>query len=240
MSVTVEDIVAARGRIAGGVQETPCTHSILLSELCGAQIFCKLEYQHRTGSFKERGARNALMLLPPEQRKRGAISASAGNHALGMAYHGSLLGIPVTVVMPRFAPLIKVANCRRLGATVVLHGDNLAEARTRADVIAAEQGLTYVHGYDDAAIIAGQGTIALEILEQVPDADAIVAAIGGGGMIAGMARAVKAVRPSVRLFGVEPENAACYLAALEAGAPADVTVLPTLADGLAVSRVGVC
>ena len=238
MSVTVEDIVAARDRIAGGVQETPCTHSILLSELCGAEIFCKLEYQHRTGSFKERGARNALMLLPPEQKKRGAISASAGNHALGMAYHGGLLGIPVTVVMPRFAPLIKVANSRKLGATVVLHGDNLAEARTHADAIAAERELTYIHGYNDAEIIAGQGTIALEILEQLQDVDAIVVSIGGGGLIAGIACAVKSLRPSIRVFGVEPENAACYTAALAAGKPADTQVWPTLADGLAVACIG--
>jgi threonine dehydratase len=238
VSVTLEEIVAARARIAGGVEETPCVRSAPLSELCGAEIFCKLEYQQRTGSFKERGARNALMLLPPEQQRRGAISASAGNHALGMAYHGGLLGIPVTVVMPRFAPLIKVANCRKLGATVILHGDNLAQARTHADTIAEERGLTYIHGYDDAAIIAGQGTIVLEIMEQIPQADAIVASIGGGGMIAGIGRAVKSLRPRIQVFGVEPEHAACYLAALEAGEPADVAVLPTLADGLAVARVG--
>ena len=125
--ITLADIVAARKRIAGGVYLSPCVESIPLSELTGAHIYCKLDYLQRTGSFKERGARNALMLLPPEQQRRGAISASAGNHALGMAYHGALLGVPVTVVMPRFAPLIKVANCRRLGACVVLHGDNLAE-----------------------------------------------------------------------------------------------------------------
>jgi threonine dehydratase len=202
MPVTAEDIVAARARIADGIQETPCTFSAPLSELCGAQVFYKLEYLQRTGSFKERGARNALLLLPPDQRRRGAISASAGNHALGMACHGALLGIPVTVVMPRFAPLIKVANCRKMGATVVLHGDTLAEARSHADALAEDRGLTYVHGYDDAAIIAGQGTIALEILEQVPDADAIVASIGGGGMIAGIACAVKSLRPAVQVFGV--------------------------------------
>ena len=131
MQVTLDDIVAARGRIAGGVSETPCPLSIPLSELCGAQVFCKLEHQQRTGSFKERGARNALMLLPPDRRRRGAISASAGNHALGMAYHGALLGIPITVVMPRFAPLIKVANCRKLGANVVLHGGSLAHPGRR-------------------------------------------------------------------------------------------------------------
>jgi threonine dehydratase len=236
--VGLDDIVAARSRIAGAVQETPCARSIPLSELCDADIFGKFEYQQRTGSFKERGARNALMLLPAEQKERGAISASAGNHALGMAYHGALLGIPVTVVMPRFAPLIKVANSRKLGATVVLHGDDLAEARAHAYTLATERGLAYVHGYDDAEIIAGQGTVGLEILEQVPDVDAIVVAIGGGGLIAGIARAVKSVRPSVAVFGVEPENAACFTAALAAGEPVDIKVLPTLADGLAVSRVG--
>jgi threonine dehydratase len=238
MPVTLDDIVAARGRIAGGIYETPCNESIPLSELCGAQIFCKLESQQRTGSFKERGARNALMLLSQEQQQRGAISASAGNHALGMAYHGGLLKIPVTVVMPRFAPLIKVANCRKLGAQVILHGDNLAEARTHADALTEERGLTYIHGYDDAAIIAGQGTIALEILEHVQDIDAIVASIGGGGMIAGIARAVKSLQPQIRVIGAEPEHAPCFAAGLAAGEPVDVEVKPTLADGLAVACVG--
>jgi threonine dehydratase len=237
-AVTLEDIRAARARIASGIQQTPCTASIALSELTRARIHVKQEYLQRTGSFKERGARNALMLLSAQQHERGAISASAGNHALGMAHHGGLLGIPVTVVMPRFAPLIKVTNCRKLGATVLLHGDTLAEARSRADALALEQGLSYVHGYDDAAIIAGQGTIGLEILEQVPDVDAIVVPIGGGGLIAGIARAVKSLRPEVEIIGVEPENAACYGAALAAGEPIEITLKPTLADGLAVARVG--
>jgi threonine dehydratase len=236
--VTLEDILAARERIAGGIYESPCVESIPLSELCGAHIYCKLEYLQRTGSFKERGARNALLLLRAEQQTRGAISASAGNHALGMAYHGGLLGIPVTVVMPRFAPLIKVATCRKLGANVILHGDNLGQAREHAEGLARAQGLTYVHGYDDAEIIAGQGTVALEILEQTPAIDAIVVPIGGGGLIAGMACAVKAQRPDVEVIGVEPEHAACYAAALAAGQPADVDVRATLADGLAVARVG--
>ncbi len=238
MPVTLEDILDARERIAGGIYESPCVESIPLSELCGAHIYCKLEYLQRTGSFKERGARNALLLLAPEQQRRGAISASAGNHALGMAYHGGLLGIPVTVVMPRFAPLIKVATCRKLGANVILHGDNLAQARAHAEELARHQGLTYVHGYDDAEIIAGQGTVALEILEQTPAVDAIVVPIGGGGLIAGMACAVKARRPDVQVIGVEPEHAACYAAALAAGQPMDVEVRATLADGLAVARVG--
>src|SRR5262245_58838075 len=162
--ITLADIVAARDRIAGGIYASPCVESIPLSELTGARIYCKLDYLQRTGSFKERGARNALLQLPPEQRTRGVIAASAGNHALGIAYHGGLLGIPVTVVMPKFAPLIKVTNCRQLGARVVLHGADLAEARTEAEAIAAREGLAFIHPFDHAHVIAGQGTLGLEIL----------------------------------------------------------------------------
>src|SRR2546430_1623280 len=154
---TFKDVQAAARRIAGAVLESPCPRSIPLSELTGLNIFCKLEYLQRTGSFKERGARNALRLLSGEQKKRGVIAASAGNHALGLAYHAQLLGIPATVVMPRFAPLTKVTNCRRLGANVVLDGANIAEARARADEISAARGLIYINGFDDPAIIAGQG-----------------------------------------------------------------------------------
>src|SRR5437899_1757352 len=159
MPVRFQDIQTAAKRIAGHVIESPCPASIPLSEATGMNIFCKLEYLQRTGSFKERGARNALLLLTTEQKKRGVIAASAGNHALGLAYHAQPLGIPAAVVMPRFAPLTKVANCRRLGAEVVLEGMNIAEARTRAEGIAAIKALTYINGYDDPAIIAGQGTI---------------------------------------------------------------------------------
>lgn len=151
------------------------------------QIFCKLEYLQRTGSFKERGARNALMLLSPQQKRRGVIAASAGNHALGLACHARLLGIPATVVMPRFAPLMKAENCRRLGAAVLLHGSDLGEARAQADAIATRKRLAYVNGFDDPAIIAGQGTLGLEIAQQVPDLDAVIVPVGGGGLIAGVA-----------------------------------------------------
>src|SRR2546430_7178816 len=157
MVVRFEDIQAAAKRIAGGVIESPCPASIPLSEATGMNIFCKLEYLQRTGSFKERGARNALLLLTTEQKKRGVIAASAGNHALGVAYHAKLLGIPATVVMPRFAPLTKVTNCRRSGANVVLDGANIGEARRKADEIGSANGLTYINGFDDPAIIAGQG-----------------------------------------------------------------------------------
>ena len=236
--VTLADIRAARRRLAGGVIETPCPESIPLSEITGAHIWCKLDNLQRTGSFKERGARNALLRLPAAQKQRGVIAASAGNHALGLAYHGQLLGIPVTVVMPQYAPLIKVGTCQRLGARVVLHGADFAEARARADALAAAEGLAYIHGFDDPAIIAGQGTMALEILEQVKNADAIVAPIGGAGLIAGLAVAAKAVRPRIKVIGVESVATASFTAALKAGRPVTIPRRATLADGLAVLRVG--
>src|SRR5262245_21139364 len=155
MSLSFQDVQDAARRIAGHVLRSPCPKSIPLSDLTGANVYCKLEYLQRTGSFKERGARNALELLPAAQRKIGVIAASAGNHALGLAYHGRLLGIPVKVVMPRFAPLTKISNCQKHGATIVLHGDDLASARSRAEEIARTEGLTYINGYDDPAIIAG-------------------------------------------------------------------------------------
>jgi len=236
--VSFADIEAAAERIKGYVVTTPCAPSIPLSEATGMQIFCKLEHLQRTGSFKERGARNALLLLSPEQRQKGVIAASAGNHALGVAYHAQLLNIPAIVVMPRFAPLTKVSNCRRLGARVVLEGANISEARKHADQIAAEKQLTYINGYDDPAIIAGQGTIGLEIARQVPDLDAIVVPIGGAGLIAGIALALKTLKPSVRIIGVEPKRAASYTAALAAGHPVQIELQPTLADGLSVPKVG--
>jgi threonine dehydratase len=238
MSVTFRDIQAAADRIAGHIVASPCTHSIPLSEITGINIFCKLEYLQRTGSFKERGARNALELLPAKQRRRGVIAASAGNHALGLAYHAQLLRIPATVVMPRFAPLTKISNCDRLGATVVLDGSDIGEARTRADEIARKQKLTYINGFDDPAIIAGQGTLGLEVASQVPDLDAIIVPIGGAGLIAGVALALKTVKPKVKIIGVEPERAASFTAALAAGKPVTVGMKPTLADGLAVPKVG--
>jgi len=238
MPVQFEDIQAAAKRIAGHVIESPCPASIPLSEATGMNIFCKLEYLQRTGSFKERGARNALLLLTAEQKQRGVIAASAGNHALGLAYHAQLLQIPATVVMPRFAPLTKVMNCRRLGAKVVLDGTNIAEARARADEIGTAEGLTYINGFDDPAIIAGQGTIGLEIAAQVPEVDAVIVPIGGAGLIAGIALALKRLKPKVKIIGVEPERAASYAAALQAGRPAQVEMKPTLADGLSVPKVG--
>ncbi len=237
--ITLADIEAARDRIAGGVYLSPCVESIPLSQLTGAHIYCKLDYLQRTGSFKERGARNALLLLTPEQKKRGVIAASAGNHAQGIAYHGSLLGIPITVVMPKFAALVKVTNCRHLGANVILHGADLTEARAHAGELAERDGLTFIHPFDNENVIAGQGTIALEILDQTPDVEAIVVPVGGGGLIAGIGTAVKAKAPRVAVVGVEPDAAPCLTAALAGGAPKLVTLASTLADGLAVAKLGV-
>jgi len=217
---------------------TPCPESIPLSEITGARIFCKLDNLQRTGSFKERGARNALLRLSPAQKRRGVIAASAGNHALGLAYHGKLLGIPVTVVMPDYAPLIKVSTCRRIGARVLIHGRDFAEARAQADALVAAEGLAYIHGFDAPDIIAGQGTLGLEVLEQVPDVDAIVCPVGGGGLIAGVAVAVKSLRPRVRIYGVESRSTGNFSAALRAGKPVNVARRPTLADGLATLTVG--
>jgi len=237
-SITLDRVRAAHRRIANGIVLTPCAESIPLSELTGARIFCKFENLQRTGSFKERGARNALLLLPVKQKKLGVIAASAGNHALGLAYHGSLLKIPVTVVMPRHAPLIKSSTCRRLGATVILHGANFAEARAEAERIGLAAGLAYVHGYDDPDIIAGQGTLGLEILEQVPDVEAVVIPVGGGGLLAGVALALKSVKPKIRIIAVEARAAPTLTRALKSGGPARVYPKPTLADGLAVPQFG--
>ncbi|RHY73967.1 hypothetical protein DYB38_003480 [Aphanomyces astaci] len=211
--------------------------------------------QNPIHSFKERGARNALMLLTPEQKLRGVIAASAGtssssdirqahidwdallplgNHALALAYHGRMLGIPVTCIMPTIAPLAKVKGCQELGARVILYGAHILEAKTKAD----EFDLVYINGFDHPNIIAGAGTMGIEILNQVPKADAIIVPVGGGGLIAGIALAVKTLNPAIQVIGVEPENCASFTAALAAGYPVDTANKPTLADGLAVPKVG--
>ncbi|MEY2564287.1 MAG: threonine dehydratase [Verrucomicrobiota bacterium] len=236
--ITLKDIEEARHRIEGAVYYSPCQPSIPLSEITGMEIFCKLDNLQRTGSFKERGARNALAQLPAEQQKRGVIAASAGNHAQALAYQGKLLGIPATVVMPKYAPLIKIGNCQKLGATVVLHGKDFAEAKAHAHEIEKERGLAYIDGYDDPAIIAGQGTMGLEIVEQVPNLDAVVIPVGGGGLLAGVALAVKSLRPEVKIIAVEADHVASFSAALKAGKPVRIPTQPTLADGLAIAQVG--
>ena len=237
-AVTLESIRAARERIKDVVYHSPCPYSLSLSRLCGCEIYCKLDHLQITGSFKERGARNKLLLLNDADRRRGVVTASAGNHALGLAYHGQDLGVPVTVVMPRWAPLVKVKNCRTFGAEVFLDGDTFDEARRHARGLAAETGRVYVHGFDDPDVIAGQGTMGLEILEDVPDLDAVIVPIGGGGLIAGVGLAVKSLRPQVRVIGVEPFNAPTLRASLDVGRVTHVETKPTLADGLAVAEVG--
>jgi len=220
--VSLSEIVAARSRLNGSILRTACVESPALSELTGAQVFCKQEHLQRTGSFKERGARNALAQLSPAQAKAGVIAASAGNHALGLAWHGRQLGIPVTVVMPRFAPVVKVARCRQFGASVVLHGDTFDDARAEADRLTKERDLAYIHPFDDPHVIAGQGTLAFEILEQVPDAEAILVPVGGGGLLAGIATVLHALKPELQIIGVEPANAACFAAGLSTEGPVRV------------------
>ncbi len=243
MPVTFDQIVAARERIESGVVMTPCAESLVLSETCGCTIFAKLEYLQRTGSFKERGACNALLQLSPEARTRGVIAASAGNHALALAYHGRRLGIPVTVVMPQFAPMIKQSRCVAMGATVVLEGLTIAQSKVKAEALAARPadqggGQTYIHGFDAPEVIAGQGTIGLEVLDQIHGLDAVVCPIGGGGLIAGVSLAIKTARPQVKIIGVQAEHCPGFAESLKAGKVTTVQAKPTLADGLAVPTIG--
>lgn len=228
----------ASHRIKPGIVATPCLRSHWLSHATGCEIFLKEEQRQFTGSFKERGARNALLSLSAEERACGVIAASAGNHALALSWHGKLLGIPVTVVMPTTAPMAKVDKCRAFGANVVLEGAHIGEAKAHAQTDPAFGGLRYVNGYDDPPIIAGAGTMGIEMLEQVPGADVVVVPVGGAGLIAGVSLAVKTLNPAVRVIGVEPANCASFGAALRAGGPVEAGVEATLADGLAVPQVG--
>ncbi|MGV3757109.1 MAG: pyridoxal-phosphate dependent enzyme, partial [Verrucomicrobiota bacterium] len=179
-NISLTDVIAAQARIGGAIVRTPCELSMGLSELTGSTVWCKREYLQRTGSFKERGARSGLSLLRRDEARRGVIAASAGNHALGLAWHGRQLDIPVTVVVPRNASQVKVSKCRQLGAHVVLHGESFDETRAYALELSEEWGLAYLPPFDDVNVIAGQGTLALELLEQVPDFDAVVVPVGGG------------------------------------------------------------
>ncbi|ERL90907.1 hypothetical protein D910_08252 [Dendroctonus ponderosae] len=209
-----------------------------ISQLTGMSIFLKKDFLQHTGSFKERGARYALLKLSDEEKSRGVIAASLGNHAQAVCYHGHQLGIPVTVVMPLIAPIMKIQKCREYHANVIIEGKDMAEAKQVAFKISKERGLIYINGYDHPHIIAGQGTIALEILEQVPDIDAIVVPTGGGGLLAGVSVAVKMLNPSVKVIGVESERCASYSQAMANGGPTFTPIEGTLADGLAVPEVG--
>src|SRR5271155_113057 len=203
LPVTIADIRKAAAAIAGAIAHTPTVAAPALSELAGAEIYLKLETLHRTGSFKERGALNKLLTLRPEQRRAGVVAMSAGNHAQGVAYHARHLGIPATVVMPEGTPFIKIERTEALGADVVLKGDSLVAAREAADTLARESGLVLVHPYDDPAVIAGQGTIGLELLTDRPDLDTLVVPIGGGGLISGIAVAAKALKTEIESIGVQ-------------------------------------
>ncbi len=231
-------VLEAAERIRDGIVATPCTRTRAFEDVLPSRLFLKFENLQRTGSFKDRGSLNRLLGLSPEERARGVITASAGNHAQGLAYHGGRLGIPVTVVMPTTAPFNKVSNTRGYGAKVVQKGTILDESAEEAARLAIERGLVTVPAFDDPEIIAGQGTIGLEILEQVPDVTTVLVPVGGGGMISGIAIAMKEARPDVRIVGIEAEAAASAKASREAGRIVQITASDTLADGIATKRVG--
>jgi threonine dehydratase len=239
--VKFEDIARAARHIRGAVRSTPCFKSYPLSALCGAEVFVKQEQSHFTGSFKERGARYALSQIAKKKADdkdfKGVIAASAGNHALALSWHGPQLKLPITVIMPTVAPLAKVGRCRQLGANVVVHGAHILEAYQHSQT-AEFAGWEYLNGFDHPDIIAGAGTLGLEIDEQVEDIDFCIVPVGGAGLIAGVALALNTVRPSCTVLGVEPERCASFQAAMLAGEPVDTPTRPTLADGLAVPKVG--
>jgi threonine dehydratase len=232
------DIMAARSRIREVVNLSPCAHSRVLSERLGSELYLKLENLQMTGSFKERGASNKLALLDAGQRAAGVVCASAGNHAQGVAFHARRLGIHATIVMPLATPLVKISATRELGAKVVLHGANYDEAFEEAQTLHREHGGTFVHGFDDLEVMAGQGTIGLELLEQVPLLDAVLVPIGGGGLISGVAVALKERAPHIRVYGVQSAAVPSMIAARSAGIPVEVESRRTFADGIAVKRVG--
>jgi len=234
--VTLDAVRAAAARLAGNIETTPCVHSRTLSQIIGAEVYLKFENLQFTASFKERGALNKLMLMAPEQRDKGVIAVSAGNHAQGVAYHAQRLGIPAVIVMPRFTPTVKIERTRGFGPEIVLTGDTFDDARQQATVIAAERGLTMVHPYDDADVIAGQGTIALEMLAEQPQLDCLCVAIGGGGLISGIAIAARALKPDLVIVGVQTEQFPSMYAAFK-GVQMP-TANATLAEGIAVKYPG--
>ena len=234
--LSIQDIRAAAQRIQGKVERTPCLYSHTLSNIVGAKVYLKFENLQFTAAFKERGACNKLMQLTDEQRARGVIAMSAGNHAQGVAYHAQQLGIRAVIVMPRFTPGVKVERTRSFGAEVVLHGDTLEEARIHAYPLADAQQLVFVHPFDDEDIAAGQGTLALEMLEDHPELDALLVAVGGGGLIAGIATAAKAIKPGIEVVGVQTSRFPSMLNAVQRK---DLPVgVSTMAEGIAVATAG--
>jgi threonine dehydratase len=238
--VNLQDILAARERIRGAIRPTPCPASDYFTERTGcASVWFKMENLQRTGAFKERGALNKLLTLSPDEKTRGVIAASAGNHAQGLAYHARKLGVKATIVMPERTPLIKVTRTRdEYGARVVLKGTNFDEAYAEAVRLQAEQNLVFVHPFNDPHVIAGQGTIGLELMEQTPFVDMVVVPIGGGGLISGIACALKETNPRIQVVGVQTAALASMKASLEAGGVVELPPGATIADGIAVRRPG--
>ena len=234
--ITYDDVLAAAARIQGAVLRSPFLRMDGLSRLTGAELYVKLDHLQATGDFKERGAANRIALLTEEERQRGVVAMSAGNHAQAVARHAALAGIKATIVMPRHTPATKVTRTASWGAHVVLHGENLAEAAAEARRLEAEEGLFFIHPYDDPAVMAGQGTMALEMLQDVPDLDAIVVATGGGGLVAGSVTVARHLRPECQVYGVEVEHYAAFAQAL-AGQEIKVGG-PTIAEGIAVRDIG--
>ena len=238
LTVSLQSVEAARQRIHADIYLSPARHSAGLSEITGQQVFLKLDNLQRTGAFKERGALNKILTLTHAERERGVIAASAGNHAQAVAYHAGRRGLRARIVMPLMTPLVKVAATSGYGADVVLHGANYDEACTEAIRQSAADGLTFLHPFDDDEVIAGQGTIGLELLEQIPDLESVVVPIGGGGLIAGVACALKERNPSIRVIGVQTERLPSMLRAQQAGHPVTIPAEATIADGIAVRRAG--
>jgi threonine dehydratase len=234
----LSDIKDAHARISAGIVRTPCVPALAFGDVVPGQLHLKLESMQRTGSFKDRGALNRLLDLTEEQKRRGVVTASAGNHAQALAYHCGRLGIPAAVVMPEATPLIKISNTVRYGARVSTHGATISDAMVEARRIEGEEGLVMVHAFDDERVIAGQGTVGLEILDQVPGVTCVVVPIGGGGLISGIATALKELRPQVRVIGVEAEVAASARASRDAGKVVHIETTETIADGIAVKRIG--
>ena len=237
-SITLVDVQAAQQRLRDSIYYSPCPHSQMLSALTGREIFLKLENLQMTGSFKERGALNHIALLTPEQATRGVIAASAGNHAQGVAHHATKRGIRSLIVMPQQTPLVKVTATRNFGAEVVLHGANYDEAFAEAMRLRESTGMNFIHAFDDATVMAGQGTIGLELMEQVPHLDAVIVPVGGGGLIGGIACAIKESQPGIRVIGVQTARLPSMAAAIEQHRPVTLEPATTIADGIAVRRAG--
>jgi len=238
LPVTIANVRHAAAAIAGAIAHTPVIAAPALSELAGTEIHLKLETLHRTGSFKERGALNKLLRLDPNERRAGVVAMSAGNHAQGVAYHARRLGIPATIVMPEGTPFIKIDRTEAFGARVVLKGESLSAARQAADALAREQGLVLVHPYDDPPVIAGQGTIALELLADRPDLDTIIVPVGGGGLISGIAIAAKAFNPRIDIVGAQSNLYPSMYRLMRGEDPGPPAAAATLAEGIAVKEPG--